>query len=234
MRITMYTGRAVDQYGNAVAGASVMVNLRSSGAPATIYSDYIGATAKTNPLTSLSDGTISFYAADDDYDLINADDGVTLWDVNLFTGAARSQFVIQTAVQDPLNNQIVLQDSNYLYFPIQANETWQIEVMLRVTTPAAAGFDFAFDIPAGATYSYKFSQLWDGAIVRGVWSSTMVTEDSYAGGVAALSSDPIHIDAILQNGATAGTVTFQFAQNVSNGGTTAIRQYSYIKARRIG
>jgi hypothetical protein len=52
-----------------VDGASVQVNVQSTGLPATIYSDN-GITPATNPLTTDTNGAFSFYAADGRYQLV--------------------------------------------------------------------------------------------------------------------------------------------------------------------
>jgi hypothetical protein len=61
-----YSDRVTDQYGNVKASASVRVLL--NGSLATIYSDD-GITTKANPITTGSDGSFSFYAANGTYTL---------------------------------------------------------------------------------------------------------------------------------------------------------------------
>jgi hypothetical protein len=63
-----YANAVADLTGAPVANASVQVNLQSGGA-ATIYSDN-GVTPATNPLTTDTTGSFSFYAADGRYQLV--------------------------------------------------------------------------------------------------------------------------------------------------------------------
>lgn len=56
-----YEGTAVDDAGNVLASPSVQVNLESSGALVTIYSDRAGATPILNPFTGNTDGTFGFH-----------------------------------------------------------------------------------------------------------------------------------------------------------------------------
>lgn len=65
-----YSDRVTDQYGNVKASASVSVLL--NGLPATIYSDD-GVTTQANPITTASDGSFSFYAANGTYTLSVSD-----------------------------------------------------------------------------------------------------------------------------------------------------------------
>lgn len=61
-----YFESVVDRSGNAVVGASVLVQL--GGVNATIYSDN-GVTTQANPITTDNNGYFSFYAANGTYDL---------------------------------------------------------------------------------------------------------------------------------------------------------------------
>lgn len=64
-----------------VAAASVQVNLQSTGLPATIYSDN-GITVTTNPLTTDTNGSFSFYAADGRYQLVISGTNIQTQTVN--------------------------------------------------------------------------------------------------------------------------------------------------------
>lgn len=63
-----YINSVAGPTGAPVSGALVQVNLWPSGMAATIYSDN-GATVTTNPLTTDTNGSFSFYAADGHYQL---------------------------------------------------------------------------------------------------------------------------------------------------------------------
>ena len=63
-----YTNTLYDTFGNAISGATVYVYAAGTTTPSTIYSDNI-STSTTNPLTTGSDGSFDFYAADGRYDL---------------------------------------------------------------------------------------------------------------------------------------------------------------------
>jgi hypothetical protein len=81
-----YFDNVQDQFGNAVGGVAVLVKI--GGVSATIYSDN-GINAKTNPLTTASNGAFDFYAANGTYTLTvthpdgtTSDSFATLFDVN--------------------------------------------------------------------------------------------------------------------------------------------------------
>lgn len=68
--------------GAPVGGASVQVNIQSTGLPATIYSDN-GVTVATNPLTTDAiTGAFSFYAADGRYQLVISGANITTTTIN--------------------------------------------------------------------------------------------------------------------------------------------------------
>src|SRR5881296_2127176 len=71
-----YASFVWDQYGNALKNASVTVKIAPGGANATIYSDD-GVTPITNPLTTDSDGSYEFYAANGLYDMVITASGAT-------------------------------------------------------------------------------------------------------------------------------------------------------------
>ncbi|KVU10663.1 hypothetical protein WK62_05205 [Burkholderia ubonensis] len=75
-----YVNSVAASTGAPVAGASVQVNLQGGGA-ATIYSDN-GVTVAPNPLTTDVNGSFSFYAADNRYQLVISGANITTQTVN--------------------------------------------------------------------------------------------------------------------------------------------------------
>lgn len=77
-----------DLKGNVIVGGEITVNVSATGVLAVIYSDPLCAVSKNNPVSSGSDGSFSFYAADGNYDLLpvkagyafSAITGVTIFD----------------------------------------------------------------------------------------------------------------------------------------------------------
>jgi hypothetical protein len=76
-----YLNSIAGNTGAPVAGASVQVNVQSTGLPATIYSDN-GITQTTNPLTTDNNGAFSFYAADNRYQLVVSGNNITTTTIN--------------------------------------------------------------------------------------------------------------------------------------------------------
>ncbi len=64
-----------DLKGNVIVGGVITVQIAATGTLAVIYSDPLCAVSKANPVTSASDGSFSFYAADGNYDLLPSKSG---------------------------------------------------------------------------------------------------------------------------------------------------------------
>lgn len=76
-----YVNSVADSTGAPVANASVQVNNYPAGNAATIYSDN-GITPATNPLTTDTNGSFSFYAADGRYQLVISGSNIQTQTVN--------------------------------------------------------------------------------------------------------------------------------------------------------
>lgn len=85
---------APPNYATVISGAAVTVNLATTSTAATIYSDSVCASTKTNPMTSASDGSFEFYAEDGWYDFTFTKSGYVI------------QGVANVAIFTPLGNGI--------------------------------------------------------------------------------------------------------------------------------
>lgn len=115
-----------------------------------------------------------------------------------------------------------------LEFAVAANEVWQFEGVINLTTPAAADFKIAAAGPAGAVGSIG---AWYGDTSGAIDadSDALNTELVFTGttGATLLFRGGIH------NGANAGSLTIRFAQNTSDAGNTTVRAGSYMKYQRV-
>ncbi len=227
-----YDGIVQSTTGAVIAGATVTVRVKSSGAVATIYSDEV-LTAKTNPMTSGSDGSFWFYAADDDYTIAATYGGTTytLGDVTLHSPEAWRQFVSK-AGDETLNNNNTLQDDDDLEFDILDGETWEFKIVLKLTIKAASDFQFKVDGPAGTgVCQYTFySQAGVATIIATNWVSVNVTA-----GVT-VPGDQINVSAVLHGHYTAtfsGTVHFQWSQQTAVAEDTKVEATSFLIARKV-
>lgn len=130
------------------------------------------------------------------------------------------------------NSDTTLADDAELQFPVAANTTYAFR--LNVFYGSASVPDFKFQIvgpasPTLAQFAYT-AMRGDGALVT-AQAQAFAAAQVLAHG--ALFAGWLAIEGIIQNGANAGTVALQWAQNTSNAGATAIRGGSYLEYKKL-
>lgn len=150
-------------------------------------------------------------------------------------GTATTKY--KTADESLQNN--TLQNDNHLNFAIAANEVWSATFHLYLSAvSAAADFQFACTVPAGATARHA---LIGGATGLGategdahVQSHATVTSGMAAGAPAASNNDSYAIYSItVENSSNAGTVQLQWAQLVTTASNSTVKQGSFMIAHRL-
>lgn len=157
-----------------------------------------------------------------------------VWDASPSGGASNLVAKHKTA-DETVTSSAVLQDDDSLSFAIGANETWTFNLFLRVFA-GAGGFKYAFTIPSGASgrldkysnISATGSNAIDADITTGGGDSSSL---SITGTNQWQSYQPMF--GYVINGANAGTVQFQWAQNTSNGTGTVVKRGAILTARKV-
>ena len=134
--------------------------------------------------------------------------------------------LIVKAADETVNNSNVLQDDDHLTFAVAANEKWQFEGVLFVSSAATADIKVVFAGPTGAVGGW------------GVYWRVATAEDGIA---SALGTDktlqttgpttpmPVRFWGSVTNGATAGNLKLQWAQGTTEISDTKVLAGSYIK-----
>jgi hypothetical protein len=138
----------------------------------------------------------------------------------------------QKTAATPRSATVVLTADPDLQIPFVTAGNWAIRAVIFTDGPSAANLLCSFSIPAGATLFYQADYInSSGSTVSEAHqgSDTLVVDTTGAGTFAALI-----VDGLLTIFGTPGTVSFQWAQNVSNSGVTNIDQNSYLMAWRLG
>lgn len=133
------------------------------------------------------------------------------------TGGIVTKVVRKTA-DETIVSSTVLQDDDHLVLAIGANEVWHIRLILLYTSPAAADIKYSWTIPVGATITWGNMHPVENAYELYDTSGTTTAGVSTSGG----TRDITFADIIVINGANAGNVQFQWAQNTSNVGNTKV------------
>lgn len=142
----------------------------------------------------------------------------------LIDARVRSRF---KAADEIVNNSNVLQNDDDLFFPVGANDIWQVDVLLIINSTAVADFKHTWSLPAGGVGHH--GQL------------LVPTGDVPLASIAATFSDGgTGADAYMRyqftywGGGTAGIVRLQWAQGTAQVSDTKVKAGSYISMRRIG
>ena len=136
--------------------------------------------------------------------------------------AANDHFVIVKDVTEPISNTTFQNDDDFS-FPIAANEIWVAEYMLYIDGAVNTTGDFKANlvVPSGASGRWSMiSQASNATTAFGAILNvsapigTLLT----AGTVGANTIIPVLSRATIRNGATPGTVDFQWAQVTTDAG----------------
>ena len=181
-------------------------------------------------------------------EIVTAAIGNLHWRDNLLALAhgswGRDVTTVVKAANETVTNSATVQSDNHLLFSATANAKYLVELVLFVEQDAnAVGADFkmGFSLPAGASWS-------GGAPNPDLTVGTTSTGDGnwaavYGGAASTLSyglngntgvDTVLFLKAIVEIAGTAGTVTFQWAQNTATAGVgTTVQAKSWLRAERI-
>lgn len=149
--------------------------------------------------------------------------------------------VVRKASDESVTSSTVLQNDDVLLFPILAAEVWAWELHLFVTGIDTGDIQAAFTIPTGATMQWggigPSSALGAGAAAGdGNFISETASGQGRAWGLSVVGGTAgiyIVIHGTVVNGANAGNVQLQWAQNISSGTATIVKAGSYLIATRL-
>ena len=143
--------------------------------------------------------------------------------------------VVRKAADETVTNSTTLQDDDHLLFTVGANETWAFEFTIFAEATSAADVKTALTVPAGAA-------LIAGQIAEQFTSAATTPSTSLTSGAAFLNGGTsggvgvptcIVIRGSVANGATAGNVTLQWAQNAASATPAKVYAGSYVVCRRV-
>jgi hypothetical protein len=129
-----------------------------------------------------------------------------------------------------------LQDDDALIFPIGADEIWIMDAYL--VTDGVVGGDIKVHVNGPSGVAGIFSVVGPGTTATTSEDATVNNQLSVVGGGTGLSAGTlgvgvsalVEVHAVIRNGATAGNVVIQWAQNSSDGTATRVLIDSYLKA----
>lgn len=141
------------------------------------------------------------------------------------------QQLIVKETDQTINSSDTLQDDNELLFAVGANEVWQFEGMLFVSTGTTPDFKLTFTGPSGAVGAFG-GEISGASSYSAMFSLALGTASGSLPGFAA--GNFVRVFGAIHNGATAGNLTLQWAQFVSDAGDTKVLAGSYLKYEMVG
>lgn len=131
-----------------------------------------------------------------------------------------------------VNNSATVVNDTHLSLPIEADSTWVYEINLFGTSSTATpDFKWTFTGPASPTIvSYWGTPLDTVISAAPVYGNTFGT--TIASATTAAFNGVIG-GLVVENGANAGTIQLQWAQNTATGEDTTVLAGSYIRAKRL-
>jgi len=182
-----------------------------------------------NPDVLMVQGSIMDVSPATDGDVLTYNAGTNTWEAQAPTGATGGEQTIIKTVDQSTTGDDTLSNDSELFFPLVANATYNFRFRVYYDTTATADFKWALSGPAAPV------------LIRGIYrafppGSTSETIGNFVGYPSATAitgtgttSGYIELDFIVQNGANAGNLYFQWAQNTSDGGNTAVLGGSLIE-----
>jgi hypothetical protein len=141
--------------------------------------------------------------------------------------------VFKTADESTASDTTMSSDSE-LFVGVLANGKYAVKGRIFFNTPAAADFKWQLAGPASPTLINVAKKAIGGGETA---ESAIAVDTAFATSTPVLGSGTtgyVEFEAILHNGANAGVVEFQWAQNTSDGGNTIVRAGSYLEYTRVG
>ena len=141
---------------------------------------------------------------------------------------ARGIPVRKTAETQVVNTSTTLVNDDALLYAIAANEIWAGYLTLFVSCNASGGIKVAITVPTGATLRMG-AELYATTTVSNIDPTTVSA--TAIGATAAITK--VNMQVLVANGANAGNVQLQWAQNASHASDTKILVNSFLTAQRI-
>ena len=140
-------------------------------------------------------------------------------------GAAGSVVSVIKSADETVNNSAALQNDNHLTFAVDANDEWTFRFVVQAQSGVTPGLQFAVTAPSGATCDISFIDA-EGAVTSSNVACGVSSGLLAGNGV----TDVYEITGSVRNGATAGNVTLQWAQQTADASNTTVYAGSYLNA----
>ena len=149
----------------------------------------------------------------------------------LVTLPAQTEQLINKTAAEVVTSQTSLQNDDELFFTVEANKIYNVQMLLLMATSTTPDFKFDFTGPSGMTYDgiWLYPNGYTGAELYSEFSEAAaeVIQPANSG------TYPVVLWATIDTANYAGTVTFRWAQNTANSYQTTIQAGSWLEARKM-
>ncbi len=218
-----------------LSGGNILIDTASAGSsaqlqfmnPARTFSSSFQAGAQTANINY----TLPTSAPSANAQVLSSTTSGTMSWMDLSTSVAGVQFKAKT-VDEAITNTNTVQSDDDLLYSQPANQTWEYEFVLHVTTNSATngGYQYTVTAPAGATVFFGTSAYTTAT------AESVITSSGLTHSVASLSNgtpNVVKLKGYVTTAATAGSVNLQWAQATMNANEARVKTGSYLKATRI-
>ena len=143
--------------------------------------------------------------------------------------------IVRKPSDEPVTSSTVLQNDDHLLLPVAANEIWHFRFVIVYDGATAGDIKIAFTFPTGG--DLRLSSVLIGTadtFTFGLWSSTTSPSPAYsssAQGTGIYMTLPL--EGVFVNGANAGNLQLQWAQNASSGTATTVKANSTLWGMKL-
>ncbi len=137
--------------------------------------------------------------------------------------------LVRKTADETVNNSTVLQNDDHLSLAVGANEVWEIDLYMRLTSSIAASLDYAFTYPAASTLMYL--NVVAGGAYEVLAEVAATTEVTVTGAAADIRWAYQHL--IYTGGANAGNIQLQWAQHAAEVSDTKVLTNSFLLCHKI-
>jgi len=206
----------------------------SAWEPVSIHSSS-GAAADIPTAANLPDGSLYYETDTALLKQVQSSSWATISPTPTFASLSDTKVVRKTA-DETVNNSNAIQDDDELVLPVGANEIWYIFMLLRITTVAAAAFDYLFTIPAGGSLKGADSSKIGAAVTA---AEEYIVPFDATGPEQRLASAADKTDVweliylVYIGGGAAGNIQLQWAQGFADVSDTKVLANSFIIAHKL-
>ena len=150
--------------------------------------------------------------------------------------------IVRKTADETVNNSNTLQNDDHLLIAIGANEVWLVELfLLQQSVSVNSDFKMGWSYPTGCSIKWGSDQVNIGGARVHPWLSVessnipeaiKIETDSLSVGTSNLIQG-IRVTAIVINGATAGNLNLQWAQNTATAEDTKVLTNSCLIAFKL-